>query len=233
MEEFLETHPKLKEVEIRNCAEIISEDIFSVIGKHLPLVKKVWFECFEFRNPSFDQNAFGSLKKLRIESEGSDSIALPLVITKLATGNVPLQFLHLECPAYHQLVAAISDIKTIRTFIWNSDEELQISQWLRICINLPKLTHLVIGTNERLDSDGMVKIIRTAKNLQSLDFLWNTVEMNNETYRTLSKILERRFVKMPLKIYMEEENWPFEQTNQELPTFSNDSNNRISDTFWS
>lgn len=191
METFLEYNPQLKEVMIYGCAEI-DDNMLSVIGNHLARVEKVYINLENTFQVSLDQNAFRSLKKLKIESCHGVSLA----IVNMAAANIPLQSLHLVCPLDHQLVAAISDIKSIKSLVLepHSNVYLNISQCLHICENLTELSDFYFGFCRGLNSTGLLNIVRTAKKLQTLHLI--SFKINNAAYENLLEIL----ISVPLEI---------------------------------
>lgn len=236
MKKFFKCNPQLKEVKITSGSHFSSNDdnIFSAIGEHLPLVEKVWIDCI--CQPPSNRNAFASLKKLKISGDCClyESSRVSLAINILAAAKVPLQFLHLECEVDHQLVAAISQIKTITTLILPVCIDLQISQWLSICQNLTELTELGIGFCRHFNSDGLVKIIQIANKLQRINLGRNDIDQlgNSATCRAIVKILQRRAMKLPLEIYIAGgEERSLEYKNHELLHFFEDKSDMSEDIF--
>lgn len=219
MTKFLESNPKLKEVMIDGYRDV-GDNIYSVIGKHLRRIKKIGIYGSNFiEQSSFDQNAFASLEKLRIDGPSDSLVA---VLRQLTAAKAPLEYLHLICPMNDELVDAICGMKALNTlYMEGYGGDLSILSCRRICENLDELSDLFVSKCSDLDADGLVEIVRTAHKLRTLHFYLSVTQIDDESYKSLVKILEKRAVKIPLKIFMDNEgiNWPPHQTHEDLLTF--------------
>lgn len=203
MVKFLEQNPQLKKVSIVNC-ESIESSILPEIARRIPLVEKISFkESRDYSSPHFRKNAMhlkqlSSLKKLKIDCADNP---VGSVFNEIANAKVPLDYLEIRhCSANRQLVNSISNMNTLKTLNLIQIDTMVASHLHEMCYNLPELTRLVVDKCPDLNTDGLLKLVRKAKKLQEINLLRTTTEINDESFKTLLKIIEKRTESHPLKI---------------------------------
>lgn len=200
---FIERNPQLKKISINHC-EAIGSGILPVIVRRIPLVEKISFkECMYDSGPAFKKNAMhlkqlSSLKKLKIDCADNP---VNSVFSEMATANVPLEYLEIShCLANRQLVNSISNMKTLKTLILFQIDTMVASHLQEMCENLPELTRLVVDKCADFSTDALLKLARKAKKLQEINLVRTFAEINDESFRALLKIIEKRTESHPLKI---------------------------------
>lgn len=200
---FIERNPQLKKVSIVHC-ETIGSGILPVIVRGIPLVEKISFkECMYDSGPAFRKNVMhlkqlSSLKKLKIDCSDNPVYS---VFNEMATANVPLEYLEMShCFANRQLVNSISNMKTLKTLSLFQIDTMVASHLQEMCENLPELTRLVVDKCADFSTDALLKLVRKAKKLQEVNLVRTTAEINDDSFRSLLKIIENRTDSHPLKI---------------------------------
>lgn len=234
LELFLESNPQLKNIMIQYS----QDDIFSKIAKLVPLVETFQVESYctfnTFVQPSFDQSAFSSLKKLSINIPGESSAS---IISALGTAQVQLEHLEVHAATGH-LYDAICNIKTIKTLYLFDAHELKISQLYRICRSLGDLADLLLmHSGPKYHADDLMTIARYATKLERINFWRNWIDISAATYASLVKILEERVVQTRLEVIINQGSYGvvelYEQTHQNLLVITDDLfKYRPFDGFW-
>lgn len=122
--------------------------------------------------------------------------------SKMAAANVPLEYLQVRgSVASREFADSVSNIKTLKTLKLVRIDNLQMSHLHEICENSPHLSHLVVDDCSDFSVTGLLKLIRKAPKLQEIGLSFAHVHFDDDSFKALVKIVEKRAQTRPLKIF--------------------------------
>lgn len=200
MTTFLQLNPQLKEIAVTKCVGVENR-IFEEIARNVPQIESMAFIG------SISSKFFGCvlglrrLKTLRIDCGNNEKISR--AFSKSISTGLRLEHLDLVCcVSSGRLFENISKMKTMKSLGLYSISGMSINQLLDVVQNLENLTHLRIVEWIGLNTEGLLEMVRVAKNVHQLQFHSHVhrLVIDDHVRRQLLAAVEQRPDQTPLHI---------------------------------
>lgn len=196
---ILQHNPQLKRITISACTGLYGTTLDDIV-QYVPLVEKVAFKQYSYyvreTKAHMGLAQLTSLKTLKLD----DTVrSIGKLLNQMATVNVPLEHLTLRRSMVDdEFVNAIGGIKTLRSLYLIRANNLETKHLQDICELLPKLAKLCVTTCDGLNANGLVKLMRKAKELEEIDLYKTGIVFTDELFKRLVQTVVTR--RIPLKI---------------------------------